>query len=415
MVAAYGVVEPVGARQRAEEEEQEREREALAIRERDCREAPVLAVKLSDLAPVADDDAVPLELTDEVVGHRLADVRPPVEKCDDRPAAGEPDGRLAGRVAAADDRDPRAGAELSLGRPGGIEDGQSLELGKPVDRETPVLGARREQDGARGDLHVVLETDEVPAVPRLERERAIRRRAARVELARLADRAARELGAADAGGKAEVVLDAPRRPGLATEGSALDHQRVETFGGAVDRGGEACGAGADDQQVDLLARCELEADSERAQHLAGGRTMQLSSARQPHERRRASVGRGCLLPRVRQSVRARKLDHSHRRFRTVRADDLHADPLHALQCLAPGDERGEERSLSGPSSCRSARSAPRSTAMYRTGSTTSALTKTVWPERRFSSPRKPDAPCLMSSFPAASTIATSPSRIAMNG
>ncbi len=69
-----------------------------------------------------------------------------------------------------------AGAELGLGRPGGVEDGQSLELGKPVDREPPVLGARREQDGARGDLAVVLEADEVPAVPRFEGERAVRRR-----------------------------------------------------------------------------------------------------------------------------------------------------------------------------------------------------------------------------------------------
>ena len=30
--------------------------------------------------------------------------------------------------------DARAGAELGLGRPGGVEDGQSLELGKAVDR-----------------------------------------------------------------------------------------------------------------------------------------------------------------------------------------------------------------------------------------------------------------------------------------
>ena len=100
-----------------------------------------------------------------------------------------------------------AGAELGLGRTGGIEHSQSFELGKPVDRQPAVLRARREQDGARGDLPVVLEADEVAAVPRLEGERAVRRRAARVELARLADRAAGQLGAADPCGKAEVVLD----------------------------------------------------------------------------------------------------------------------------------------------------------------------------------------------------------------
>ena len=48
---------------------------------------------------------------------------------------------------------------LSLGCPGGVEDRQSLELAKTVDRESAVLGARCEQDGARADLPVVLEAD----------------------------------------------------------------------------------------------------------------------------------------------------------------------------------------------------------------------------------------------------------------
>ena len=73
--------------------------------ERDRREAPVLAVERRDLASVADGDAVPLELVDEVVGHRLAQVGAAVEERDERAAAGEPDGGLAGGVAAADDRD----------------------------------------------------------------------------------------------------------------------------------------------------------------------------------------------------------------------------------------------------------------------------------------------------------------------
>src|SRR4051794_34371898 len=102
----------------------------------------------------------------------------------------------------------------------------------------------------------------MPAVPRFEGERAVGRGGARVELARLGDRAAGELGAADPGREAEVVLDPAGRPGLATERGALDDQRVEPLGSAVDRGREACRAGADDQQVDLLARCELEPDPE---------------------------------------------------------------------------------------------------------------------------------------------------------
>ena len=265
-----------------------------------------------------------------------------MEEGDERAAAGEPDGGLAGRVAAADDRDARAGAELGLGGPGGVEDRQSLELRKAVDRWPPVLSTRREQDGTRCDLAVLLEADEVTSVPRFEGEGAVRRCRARVELPRLADCAARQLRAADTRWEAEIVLDSSRRPGLAAERGALDDERLEPFGGAVDRGSEPRRAGAHDQQVDLFARCELEPDPDRAQYLAGGWAVQLSSAGQSHERQRAALGRGGIFPRVREPVRARKLEHPHRWLGAVRADDLEADPLHALQRLAAGDEGGED-------------------------------------------------------------------------
>src|SRR5206468_4354617 len=141
-----------------------------------------------------------------------------------------------------------------------------------------------EQHSPRCDLAVVLEPDEMPTVPRFKGECAIRRRGARVELARLGDCAARELGAADPGGKAEVVLDPAGRPGLAAERGALDDEGVEPFGGAVNGSRETCRTGADNQQVDPLARGELEPDPESAEHLAGARTVQLSSAGQAHER-----------------------------------------------------------------------------------------------------------------------------------
>ena len=103
----------------------------------------------------------------------------------------------------------------------------------------------------------------MPPVSRLERDRPVRRRGPSAELARLYHRAAGQLGAADAGRKAEVVLDPARLAGLATEAVAVDEQRVEALGGAVDGGAEPSRAGADNEQVDLLARRELAADSER--------------------------------------------------------------------------------------------------------------------------------------------------------
>ena len=88
----------------------------------------------------------------------------------------------------------------------------------------------------------------------LQRHSAVGGRRAGAELSRLGHRAAGQLGAADARREAEVVLDPPRRARLAAEGGALDDQRLEALGGAVDGGAEAGRPGADDEQVDLLAR-----------------------------------------------------------------------------------------------------------------------------------------------------------------
>src|SRR5262249_8832213 len=146
----------------------------------------------------------------------------------------------------------------------GVEDRQSFELGEAVHREPAVLRARSEQDRARGDLPVLLEPHEMPAVPRLERQRTVRRRPAGIELARLRHRAAPQLDAGEPGRKAEVVLDPSRRSRLAAERGALYGKCVEPFGGAVDRGCKARRAGTDDQKVDLFTWRELEPDPERA-------------------------------------------------------------------------------------------------------------------------------------------------------
>ena len=90
--------------------------------------------------------------------------------------------------------------------------------------------------------------------------------------------------AADPGREAEVVLDPPRGPGLAAEHGALDDQRVEALGGAVDGGAEAGRAAADDQQVDLLARLQLEPDPQRPRELAVARPPQLAAAGEADER-----------------------------------------------------------------------------------------------------------------------------------
>ena len=117
----------------------------LAALERDRFELAIGAVELGDLAAVAHRDAVALELADEVVGHRLAQVGAAVEQRHQRAAARQPDRGLPGGVPAADDADARGAADLRLGRPGGVEDADSLVVGEALDRQPPVLRAGREQ------------------------------------------------------------------------------------------------------------------------------------------------------------------------------------------------------------------------------------------------------------------------------
>ena len=74
----------------------------------------------------ANGDARPLEVVDQVVGHRLAQVGAAMEQRHERAAAGEPDRSLGGRVAAADDPDAGGAATLRLLRAGRVEDADAL-------------------------------------------------------------------------------------------------------------------------------------------------------------------------------------------------------------------------------------------------------------------------------------------------
>src|SRR3954453_21715792 len=96
LVAGDGVAQPVGAGGSAEEEEEERIGETAAVGGGGGFELAVAAVQLGDFAVVADVDPVAVELADQVVGHRLAEVATPVQERDEGAAAGEPHRSLPG-------------------------------------------------------------------------------------------------------------------------------------------------------------------------------------------------------------------------------------------------------------------------------------------------------------------------------
>src|SRR5262249_24615030 len=152
--------------------------------------------------------------------------------------------------------------------------------------------------------------------------------------------------------EAEVVLDPPRGSRLAAEHGALDDQRVEPLGGAVDGSAEAGGPTADDEQVDLLSRLQLEADPERARELAVARPAQLDAARKPRQRqvlglaprdqRRRLLAVGGVGPGEGEALAPGEVEQPSRLLGVARAEDLDPDPLALLQQLAPLHEGCEQ-------------------------------------------------------------------------
>src|SRR5260370_23547779 len=89
----------------------------------------------------------------------------------------------------------------------------------------------------------------VLAVGKCERERLRGRRKLRAKTIGLKLRAVSQLAAADAGGKAEKVLDQRRGSGLSTRCVAFQNHSFETFGGGINRGGETSWTGTDDGEI----------------------------------------------------------------------------------------------------------------------------------------------------------------------
>src|SRR3954451_1574417 len=221
-------------------------------------------MELCNLAPVADVDAVAVEVSDQVFGHRLAQVGTAMEECHERASAGEPDRGLGSRVAATDHADTITAAAPRLGRAGEIEDADPLELGETVDRQAAIAGTGPAHPRASRDLVSLLDAHDPAVSVAFEPGDHIGGRGPGAELPRLRDGAAGQLSAADAGGKTQVILDSPREAGLAAEDRSLEHQRFEALRGCIDGGAEPRRPAAEDQQVDLLAVGQLKPDPERS-------------------------------------------------------------------------------------------------------------------------------------------------------
>jgi hypothetical protein len=130
---------------------------------------------------------------------------------------------------------------------GAVGDALADEAVEALDRE-PAPGDPAGEDDRAGAQHVAAVQVELPAA-RVDAGDRAGDEDLGAEAARLLQGAAGQLVAGDAGGKAEVVLDPGGGAGLAAGSLALDDDRPQSLGGAVDGGREAGWPGTDDHRV----------------------------------------------------------------------------------------------------------------------------------------------------------------------
>src|SRR5262249_58087645 len=102
-----------------------------------------------------------------------------------------------------------------------------------------VADAGREDDGTRTDLTAARGREYVGVIAAPETRHLLADQEPRAEYPRLLVRLSRQLRSTDATGESQVVPDHRARSRLATHRRALDHDRLEAFGRAVHRPGQA--------------------------------------------------------------------------------------------------------------------------------------------------------------------------------
>ena len=93
-----------------------------------------------------------------------------------------------------------------------------------------------------------------------------------------------ERHAGDAGGEAEIILDARGRAGLSAKGAGIEHDHRQTFRSGIDRSREPSGARADDRHVIDKVGIEIGRDAEARSGLCVGRPFQHGPVGAEHQR-----------------------------------------------------------------------------------------------------------------------------------
>ncbi len=247
-----------------------------------------IAVERGDLAAdVQLDIGQRRDPIDQIARHRRFE-RPPHDEVQPRDVRREEHHRLPRGIAAADQGDLFARAELGLDRRRPIGNARALKGGEVWHVGAAIARARGDHHGAGAQL---------PAFGKKERQRrtlvlrraleplgAERDRDFGAELERLVERAAGERMPRNPGREAEIILDPVRLAGLATHRHFVEHDHREPLGRGIDRGGEPGGPRADDRDVIDRVRVELGDHAETGGDFAPARVAQHGAVRTDHQR-----------------------------------------------------------------------------------------------------------------------------------
>ncbi len=242
------------------------------------------------------------DLLDQVVRHRGLQRRPAHEHRHAAGELGEVHGRLPGRVRAADHDDVLVLARARLGQRGAVVDPGAGELREAGRVELAVGDARGDEHAVGAERAAAAELHDPPGALDAQRDRVLDGQQLGPEPARLVGAAAGEVGAAEAGREAEVVLDPARLAGLAAGRLALDHHRPQALRGAVDGGRQPGRAAADDHEV-VVVRGRRAGHPEPLRELEHARALEHLAVL--HQRHRQPVGAPRRRPRAARAPRRR--------------------------------------------------------------------------------------------------------------
>ena len=246
------------------------------------------------------------------------------------------------------------GALPGFDRGGRVVHALALEVGEPVDVESPVAGAGGDDHRAAGDLGSVGEADdEVPGLLP-QRGGCARGGEVRAELLRLHQGPLGQVAAGDAGREPEVVLDARAGAGLSAGRDHVDAQGSQPLGRAVDRGGQPGRAAADDDEVEAAVGQVADGQAE----VLGQRTRRRPAQHRSRHDHDGKLGRGDaelaqqtfdgvvvvgVQPLVRDPAAGQELPHPLRLGGEPRAHDPDGRRRAAEQHGPASHEGGEDR------------------------------------------------------------------------